>query len=71
MALEQFTYRFTPFRRPVGGTTCRQEQGYPIAHNQLRVSNDQVIDRMKAELKLREDSTIADLRVAVKKLVDD
>lgn len=66
--ITQFEYRFTSCKRLLERPQA-MTQGIPTTAD-IRVANDLVIERLKKDLDLQDDSTITDLRHAVMKLAD-
>jgi hypothetical protein len=71
--LEELTYRFTSF------TKQREQrarmQGYGAENDadmrkRIAESNDKQVDRLKRDLELHEESTVADLRAAAQALAN-
>jgi hypothetical protein len=71
--LPQLSYRFTKYRTEMDRLAT--VQGYANMNPEdarlaMRDGNDRNIDRLKTDFELHEESTIADLRMAVQRLTD-
>jgi hypothetical protein len=71
--LEQLCYRFTDYEKEMNRRARVQDYrgiSPKDARKEMRDMNDRMLNRLKTDFELHEESTVADLRTAVERLTD-